>query len=148
MSETAEEKPNCSSRWHEPEVIRAALLTSVFALFVAFVSGAASFYAAWTVASGKSRELDLKLVEVGIAILRADPNDENTAKIRHWAIELVEKNAHEAFTLEEKAEMLGKAVKAKGYDNWSYYNDPSFGSGEWADERRNRKDDPPDKAPK
>ncbi|MFO1125810.1 MAG: hypothetical protein U1E25_11355 [Methylocystis sp.] len=112
MIETGEEKPDRSSPWHEPEAIRAALLMSAFALLVALVSGAAYFYAAWPVASGKNRELDIKLVEVGIAILRADPKDENTAKIRRWAIELVEKNSREAFTPEEKVEMLGRAVIA------------------------------------
>lgn len=143
MSETGEEKPNRSSRWHEPEAIRAALLTSAFALLVALVSGAASFYAAWTVASGKSRELDIKFVEVGIAILRADPKDESTAKIRRWAIELVEKNSREAFTPEEKVEMLGRAVNANFAGDWGGF----YGWGEY-DASGVRKKNQPESLPK
>jgi hypothetical protein len=57
--------------------------------------------------TNRNRELDIKLVEIGIGILHADPSKETqTQGAREWAIKVIEKFSGEHFSIEAKNELL------------------------------------------
>ena len=91
------------SRWFASETVIVAVITAL----VAAIGGS---YATSENAAGKNRELDIKLVEIGIGILRADPKDEKMASIRRWAIEIIERNSRVPFSENEKTELLNKKI--------------------------------------
>jgi hypothetical protein len=52
--------------------------------------------------SGHSRDLDGKLIELSVGILRSKPTPE-TMPLREWAIDVIEKRARFTFTASQKA---------------------------------------------
>ena len=65
--------------------------------------------------SAWSEEKNARLVEIGIAILKVDPNiDSSNAAIREWALNLIDANAGGVrFSEEARAELLKNAIVAK-----------------------------------
>ncbi len=55
----------------------------------------------WT----NERQMDVKMVEIGIGILRAPPK-EDVAVMRSWAIDLIEKSSGRKFTEAQRAALL------------------------------------------
>ena len=53
---------------------KVSVVSAAVAIFGAIATGATAILTAYFSFQGKNRELDIKLVEVGVAILRADPN--------------------------------------------------------------------------
>ena len=101
---------------------------SSFALFgrripipVALAGAALTFfggvYASWVTLATKDHELRIRLVEIGIGILRADPK-ENVSPARGWAIRLIEHNSGESFAPEEVEALKGNALKITAYDGY------------------------------
>jgi hypothetical protein len=78
----------------------AALLVAVIALVGTLAN---SFYAY----SNRNRELDIELVKLGVAILRADPKETQTKGAREWVIKVIETFSGVSFTEKAKAELLG-----------------------------------------
>lgn len=60
----------------------------------------------------KDRELDIKMVEIGLSILRSDPSKEGQiSPAREWAITLVEKHSGQDFTDEDKRNLLVQPLR-------------------------------------
>ncbi|MBO6511767.1 MAG: hypothetical protein JJ979_25335 [Roseibium sp.] len=69
----------------------------------------------------KDRELDIKMVEIGLSVLRADPEDEDQiAPARQWAINIVEKHSGSEFGEEDAEKLLKEPIKIDGWSN-AYY---------------------------
>lgn len=60
--------------------------------------------------TSRNRELDIKLVEIGISILRADPKETQTNAAREWAIRIIEAHSGQKFSQEAKNELLNKKL--------------------------------------
>jgi hypothetical protein len=88
-------------RFRATEVV--SLLVAVIALVGTLAN---SFYAY----SNRNRELDIELVKLGVAILRADPNKETQTKgAREWAITVIESilGQHTSFSSRHMGGMEG-----------------------------------------
>lgn len=60
----------------------------------------------------KDRELDIRLIEIGISILRSDPSkEEQISPAREWAIRLIEENSGQKFSSDEKRDLLVAPLK-------------------------------------
>jgi hypothetical protein len=84
---------------------------SVGAAIVALIGAGATILAAVIPAQygaqGKGRELDIKLVEIGMAILRSDPKEiPNNRGTREWAVEIVEKYSGVKFSARARNELI------------------------------------------
>ncbi|MGE3265689.1 hypothetical protein [Methylocystis sp.] len=66
----------------------------------------------------REQELNLKYVEIAVAVLRADPKEENAARIRPWAARILKKFSPEALTDKEFEQLIEKKVRAEG---WEYF---------------------------
>ena len=78
-------------------------LAAVFGLLIG------SLVTAWFGYIGHSRDLDVKMVEIGIGILRA-PADDDIASIRSWALDVIEKKSGFFFTEEQREVLLKKPL--------------------------------------
>lgn len=58
----------------------------------------------------KGRELDIKLVELGVNILRAGPQETGSKAARGWAIDVIEKYSGVSFTKEAKQALMNNAL--------------------------------------
>jgi hypothetical protein len=56
-------------------------IASVVVALIACLGAVASAYYAY---SNRNRELDIKLIEIGVGILRADPKETQTNGAREW----------------------------------------------------------------
>ncbi|MBO6759224.1 MAG: hypothetical protein JJ902_23075 [Roseibium sp.] len=64
----------------------------------------------------KDRELDIRMVEIGLSILRADPKeDDQISPARTWAIEVVERFSGQAFDDEDKAALINQPIRTLPY---------------------------------
>ncbi len=68
-----------------------------------------SLVTAWFGYIGHSQDLDVKMVEIGIGILRA-PADDDIASIRSWALDVIEKKSGFPFTREQREVLLKKPL--------------------------------------
>lgn len=75
---------------------------------------AALVTSAFTYAS-RDRELSIRLVEIGIGILRDDPEKSGVSAARRWATTIIGKNSGERFTAEEVDILLRKPI---GYQDF------------------------------
>lgn len=75
--------------------------------------------------SNRNRELDIKLVEIGIGILRADPQKETSIEpARAWALDLIDANAGRVrFSPEARAALLKQPLDVYGYGSVDTYPD-------------------------
>lgn len=58
----------------------------------------------------KDREQDIRMVEIGLGILRADPVEKQISPAREWAIRLIEKHSGEEFNSEDKRLLLTNPI--------------------------------------
>lgn len=91
---------------------------AVIVAVIGFLSGVGG---AWFGLISKDHELKIKLVEIGIGILRADPKEKVTPA-RAWAIRLIEHSSGEPFLEEERKALLdGPLVTTSfGYTDVEY----------------------------
>jgi hypothetical protein len=75
--------------------------TSLIALVVALTALAGTLSSAYFQYAASNRASDVRMVEIGIGILRAPVNEDITA-IRPWAMDLIEKSSGEKFTPAQK----------------------------------------------
>lgn len=80
--------------------------TEVVTLLVAVVALVGTLTSSFYTYSNRNRELDIELVKLGVAILRADPKETQTRGAREWAINVIEKFSGVPFTEKAKAELL------------------------------------------
>jgi hypothetical protein len=105
-------------RFRATEVV--SLLVAVIALVGTLAN---SFYAY----SNRNRELDIELVKLGVAILRADPQETQTRGAREWAINVIETFSRVPFTAKARAELLSNKLL---FEMW--WNDiPLSPPGTW-----------------
>jgi|HubBroStandDraft_6_1064221.scaffolds.fasta_scaffold1096793_2 hypothetical protein len=81
---------------------------------------------AWLGYVGRTQELDIRMVEVGIGILRAPPTDD-IASIREWAMDVIAKKSGFPFTPEQRAALLKEQLQyrdAYSYNTGSYVSAP------------------------
>ncbi len=64
------------------------------------------------------RQMDVKMVEIGIGILRAPPK-EDIAVIRGWAIDVIERNSGRRFTDAQRAALLKQELPWAGYTDYA-----------------------------
>jgi hypothetical protein len=86
----------------------AAGIACVGAIFSATVPAIYSYI-------GRNKELDVRLVEIGISILRADPKETQTQGAREWAIQVIEFHSGQSFSNEAKQELLKNKLDTLGY---------------------------------
>ena len=87
------------------------------AIVVAAIALAGVLGGAWFTLLTKDHELKIKLVEIGIGILRADPK-ENVTPARRWATEIIQQNSGVPFTEDEKKALLdNKLSYVESYDS-------------------------------
>jgi len=91
-----------------------AIVAATVACFGAIIS--ALIPAFYTYASC-NKELDVRLVEIGIGILRADPKETQTEGAREWAIRVIETHSGQLFTEDAKSQLLNNKL---GYDTYDY----------------------------
>jgi len=84
------------------------------AVVVALIAFAGVLGGAWFTLLTKDHELKVRLVEIGISILRADPKadpKDDVTPARGWAIEVIEKNSETYFSPEDKALLLHTPIQ-------------------------------------
>lgn len=72
----------------------------------------------------RDRELDIRLVEIGIGILRVDPQKSGVSAARRWAITAIEENSEIKFTPEDKARLLKEPLDY--YETYAYGDSPKY----------------------
>src|ERR1700694_4491095 len=91
-------------------VTRPRLRTEIVAIIAAGVACVGAIASAAVPAlynyTSRNRELDIRLVEIGIGILRADPKETQTQGAREWAIDVIENHSGRKFSEAAKKELL------------------------------------------
>ena len=87
--------------------------TETVSISVATLAFLGSITSAFYTYSNRNRELDIKLVELGIGILRADPKDTGLTAARGWALQVIEENSRIKFSDEDRAALLQKPLLFK-----------------------------------
>lgn len=82
-------------------------IISMFAAGIACVGAvvSAAVPALYTHTS-RNRELDIKLVEIGIGILRSQPTDLRSRGAREWAIRVIESHSGQVFSATARKELI------------------------------------------
>jgi hypothetical protein len=80
--------------------------TEIATIAVAGVALIGSVVSAFYTYANRNRELDIKLVEIGIGILRTDPNGADLASARAWAIQVIEDNSKVKFSAGDRESLL------------------------------------------
>jgi hypothetical protein len=76
---------------------------------------------------GHQTDLDAKMIELSVGILRAAPTPETTP-LREWAIDVIDKRAKFPFNAAQRATLIKKELPFKGsYWGGSYWGDFKFG---------------------
>jgi hypothetical protein len=73
---------------------------------VASLAFAGSIISAIYTYTSRNRELDIKLVEIGIGILRADPKETGLTAARGWAVQVIEDNSKVKFSPADRETLL------------------------------------------
>jgi uncharacterized protein (DUF1778 family) len=84
--------------------------TETVSISVAALAFLGSVTSAFYTYSNRNRELDIKLVELGIGILRSDPKDTGLTAARGWALQVIEENSRVNFSDEDRAALLHKPL--------------------------------------
>jgi hypothetical protein len=86
-------------------------VATISAAGLALIGSIASGFYAF---KNRNRELDIKLVEIGIGILRADPKETQVKAARGWAVQVIENYSHVKFSEADKATLLNKPLAYRG----------------------------------
>jgi hypothetical protein len=84
--------------------------TETVSISVAALAFLGSVTSAFYTYSNRNRELDIKLVELGIGILRADPKETGLTAARGWALQVIEENSRVRFSDEDRAALLQRPL--------------------------------------
>jgi hypothetical protein len=84
--------------------------TEIATIVVAGIAFIGSVVSAFYTYANRNRELDIKLVEIGIGILRADPKGADLTPAREWAIQVIEDNSKVKFNKEDRMSLLQKPL--------------------------------------
>jgi hypothetical protein len=67
--------------------------------------------------ANRNRELDIRLVEIGINILRADPKQTDLKAARAWAVQVIEDYSKIKFSDADRAALLDKPLLYRPSEN-------------------------------
>jgi len=84
--------------------------TEIVSLSVAVLAFAGSLTSAFYTYSNRNREMDIKLVEIGIGILRADPKETGLTAARGWAVDVIEHYSGLRFSDSDRATLLQRPL--------------------------------------
>lgn len=84
--------------------------TEAVSLGVATLAFIGSTTSAFYTYANRNRELDIKLVEIGIGILRADPKETGLTAARAWALRVIEDNSKVKFTDADRQTLLQRPL--------------------------------------
>lgn len=84
--------------------------TEIATITVAGIAFIGSVVSAFYTYANRNRELDIKLVEIGIGILHADPKGADLSPARAWAIQVIEDNSKVKFTDADRKSLLQKPL--------------------------------------
>jgi hypothetical protein len=99
----------------------ATMVAAGLALIGAAISG---FYTY----ANRNRELDIRLVEIGIGILRADPKETNLKAARGWAVQVIEDYSKVKFSEADRAALLEQPLLYRPATAGTFYDDLDLGS--------------------
>ena len=88
--------------WEGPGVIAGA--SALAAVIVGLMAASANYWAA-------ARTFDGKMVEIGVAILAADPGKTDVAPARVWALDLIAKHSGQPFSETDREILLHRPLK-------------------------------------
>ena len=91
--------------------------TEIATIAVAGIALVGSITAAFYTYANRNRELDIKLVEIGIGILRTDPKDTGLTAARGWAVQVIEDNSRVKFSTEDRLTLLNKPLLYRSAGN-------------------------------
>jgi hypothetical protein len=100
----------------DPRSSSSYLDTAAVAFVSAAIGTAATIAVAWFGFAAKDQE-PVRLVEIAVGILRADPK-EGVAPARAWALDVLEKNSGVPFSKEDREALLKKPLAANFLDVW------------------------------
>jgi hypothetical protein len=89
--------------------------TEIVTIIVAAIAFLGAISSAFYTYTARNRELDIELVKIGIAILRADPKEAQTNAAREWAIKIIEAHSGQPFSTEAKADLLNNKLTYDEY---------------------------------
>jgi hypothetical protein len=98
--------------------------TEITTICVAGIALAGSLGSGLYTYANRNRELDIKFVEIGIGILRADPKETGLTAARGWAVKVIEDYSRTKFSDEDRATLLQKPLlyrPTQGGDGWYDY---------------------------
>ena len=79
-------------------------------LIAAVVGAAATLSMAWFGFLNKDRELDIKMLEIALGILREDPEESKIAAARGWAIDVINASAPVQITGAARDELIKQRI--------------------------------------
>jgi hypothetical protein len=107
-----------NSRWLVPLVgIGGAVLGAAGVILAALITG-------WFNYRSHQNDIDAKMIELSIGILRAEPTPETTP-LRQWAVDVMNKRGGASFSEGQRAILLKQELPYKGGGPWS----PGFSEG-------------------
>jgi len=84
--------------------------TEIVSISVAAIAFAGSVVSAFYAYSNRNREMDIKLIEIGIGILRTDPKETGISPAREWALRVIEENSGLKFNADDRQALLNKPL--------------------------------------
>jgi hypothetical protein len=99
---------------------RTPLWVTAIPLWVATIAVAGTAVGAWFSRQSHQYDVDTKMIELSIGILRADVTEE-TKPLREWAIDVVDKRAGFQFNEAQRAALLKEPLPLDpGYTSYDY----------------------------
>jgi hypothetical protein len=89
-------------------------IATMSAAGLALIGSLASGFYTYT---NRNRELDIRLVEIGINILRADPKQTDLKAARGWAVQVIEDYSKVKFSEADRAALLDKPLLYRPSEN-------------------------------
>jgi hypothetical protein len=84
--------------------------SEIATIVVAGIALIGSVVSAFYTYANRNRELDIKLVEIGIGILRVDPKGTDLTAARGWALDVIEHNSKVKFSKADREALLQKPL--------------------------------------
>lgn len=82
----------------------------IVTIIVAVLGSTASLGGAYLSYTQGNRELDVKLIEIAVGILRTDPKQTEVKAARAWAVEIIEKSSGTRFSPADRAELIQRPL--------------------------------------
>jgi hypothetical protein len=90
--------------------------------FAALIGGLAGFGGAWITGyfslASKDEELRVRLVEIAISILEADPSKTDLTPARGWAMDVIDQKSGVKFSDADRAALLKKRILGEDFSVW------------------------------